>query len=131
MNIIFIMANIFTWLKFNFWWLLIIIVLIIVVVAIVRLLNTEKDTQKPTIEDEKINEFIISYGGIKNINKAEIEGSRLKINLKDVSKANIDKFKDLGATGIFISGNNIKMVLPYDMEKLVVKVNNDINGGKL
>lgn len=131
MFMILIMTNIFTWLKYNFWWLLILLVLIIVVIALIRLLNYQKVTEKLPVEDETINDFIDCYGGIKNINKAELEGSRLKVNLNDINKANIDKFKDLGATGIFISGNNIKMVLPYDMSKLIQKINNDKFGGNL
>ncbi|MFW5794125.1 MAG: hypothetical protein ACOCV1_01450 [Bacillota bacterium] len=126
MNKIFIIANIFTWLKFNFWWLLILLVLIIVFIAIIRLLRFESKTSKLPIEDDKIDEFIKYYGGVENIIKAELDGSRLKIKLKDIEKVNIDKFKDLGATGIFISDNNIKMVLPYEMKKLISKINNDL-----
>jgi len=128
-NILFI-NDVLNWFKFNFWWLLIVFVLLVSVYLIFRLQKKPvKDIPKP-IEDQKIDEFIRSYGGIKNITQADIEGKRLKVNLVEVKAADIERFKSLGATGIFISGKNIKMVLPYDMDKLVKKINENIDGGK-
>ncbi|MCF7923801.1 MAG: PTS transporter subunit EIIB [Candidatus Izimaplasma sp.] len=126
-----VINDIFTWLKYNFWWLLILIVLIIVLIMLIRLTKASKETSKKPLEDEKINAFIDCYGGIENINKIELDGSRLKVSIKNIDKVNINEFKALGATGIFISGNNIKMVLPYDMDKLVKKINDDKYGGKV
>ncbi|QWC00471.1 hypothetical protein KHQ88_02560 [Mycoplasmatota bacterium] len=130
MNILF-MNDILNWFKYNFWWLLIVFVLLFVLYLVIRLQKQpSKKVEKP-VEDEKIDEFIKCYGGIKNIKQASIDGRRLKVSLVNVDNADLEQFKSLGATGIFISGNNIKMVLPYDMNKLVNKINENIDGGKL
>ncbi|MFP4477847.1 MAG: hypothetical protein ACLFPM_00275 [Candidatus Izemoplasmatales bacterium] len=129
MNILFI-NNVLDWFKFNFWWLLIVFVLLLSVYLLFRLQKRSVTVKPKPLEDDKIDEFIRSYGGIENITQADIEGKRLKVNLVEVKAADIERFKSLGATGVFISGNTIKMVLPYDSNKLVKKINDNIGGGK-
>lgn len=129
MNILFI-NNVLDWFKFNFWWLLIVFVLLLSVYLLFRLQKRSVTVKPKPLEDDKIDEFIRSYGGIENITQADIEGKRLKVNLVEVKAADIERFKSLGATGVFISGNTIKMVLPYDSNKLVKKINENIGGGK-
>jgi phosphotransferase system IIB component len=117
------MSDVLNWFKYNFWWLLIVFVLLLCAYLIFRLQKKPVRVISKPIEDELIDEFIDCYGGMKNINHADIDGRRLKVNLVNVKAVDIERFKMLGATGIFISGDNIKMVLPYDMNKLVQKIN--------
>jgi phosphotransferase system IIB component len=123
-------ANIADWLKYNIWWLFIVLVLLIMVILFFRLKNKPKKSFIAQVEDEAIDDYIKAYGGISNIKKAELDGRRLKISVIKVDDINLDELKSLGATGIFITGQNIKMVLPYDMQKLVDQLNELIDGGK-
>lgn len=115
----------------QYWWILILILIIGLVLFFTFKPAKPKNRVIQPIKDEKIIEFISCYGGLDNIESAELDGKRLKIKIKDIEKVDIEEFKSLGATGIFITGQTIKMVLPYDMEKLVNKINENINGGKL
>jgi phosphotransferase system IIB component len=115
----------------QYWWILVIILIIGLVLFFSFKQSKPKKRVIQPIEDEKIIEFIRCYGGLDNIESAELDGKRLKIKVKDIDKVDIEEFKTLGATGIFITGQTVKMVLPYDMEKLVNKINENINGGKL
>jgi phosphotransferase system IIB component len=123
-------ANIADWFKYNIWWLFIVLVLLVCVILLLRLKNKPKKMTMAQVEDESIDEYIKAYGGITNIRKAELDGRRLKISVIKVDDINLDELKALGATGIFITGQNIKMVLPYDMQKLVDKLNEMIDGGE-
>lgn len=127
---IFNFANIANWFKYNIWWLGILFVLLIVVVLLFRLNKKPKKTIRNEVNDESLNHYIDAYGGIDNIKQADLDGRRLKVSIKKLETLDLDAFKSLGATGIFISGHNIKMVLPYDMQKLVNKINDSIDGGK-
>ena len=115
----------------QYWWILVVILFIGFVLFFTFKQSKPKKRVIQPIEDEKIIAFISCYGGLDNIESAELDGKRLKIKIKDIDKVDIEKLKTLGATGIFITGQTVKMVLPYDMEKLVNKINENINGGKL
>jgi len=130
MNDIIVFGNITTWLKYNFWWILILLVLLLVLFGYIRLQRKPKIVKPKSVEDDQILSIIESYGGINNIKAAFLDGKRLKVELKSLDLLDIERFESYGASGIFISGNHIKMVLPYDMQKLVDKINNEIDGGK-
>lgn len=119
-----------TSLKYQLWWLFIVIVLVVIAVLLIKLLKKPKSLKVEAIDNSKVNDFINSYGGTHNIISAELDGRRLKIKAKNIENINIDELKTLGASGIFISGDNIKMVLPYNMQKLVDTINEDLLGGK-
>ncbi|MGE4378540.1 MAG: hypothetical protein AB7E16_01350 [Candidatus Izemoplasmatales bacterium] len=117
------------WLNDNYWWPVILFSIILLV--IVRLVAV-KPKAKPEIDDSKIIEEIINnIGGYKNIIAISNEGRRIKFQVKDISLVDTDLFKSMGATGVFISGNNVKMALPFDVNEIVNKLNSNINGGKL
>jgi len=85
-------------------------------------------------EVEGIDHFekvVENLGGIVNIVTASLDGSRVKFQIKDIEVTKLDAFKEIGATGVFISGNNVKMVLPFNAQTLVDKINSDKSGGKL
>ena len=117
------------WLNDNYWWPVILFSIILLV--IVRLVAV-KPKAKPEIDDSKIIEEIINnIGGYKNIIAISNEGRRIKFQVKDISLVDTDLFKSMGAIGVFISGNNVKMALPFDVNEIVNKINSNINGGKL
>lgn len=93
-------------------------VLMLLVFLLIKRKPVKKIVQTP-VEDEKIGAFVECYGGINNIEQIELDGRRLKLQLENIGLVDIERFKSLGATGIFISGSQIKMVLPYDMQRLV------------
>ncbi|HKL47137.1 MAG TPA: hypothetical protein VJ878_00580 [Candidatus Izemoplasmatales bacterium] len=123
-------TNIANWFKYNIWWLFIIAILILFVIIFIRLKNKPKKIIRSGISDESINEYIKAYGSVSNIISAELDGRRLKVSVKKIDDVDLENFKSLGATGIFITGNNIKMVFPNDMQKLVNRINDILDGGK-
>lgn len=117
------------WLNDNYWWPVILFSIILLV--IVRLVAV-KPKVKPEIDNSKIIEEIINnIGSYKNIAGISNDGRRIKFQVNDISLVDTDLFKSMGATGVFISGNNVKMALPFDVNEIVNKINSNINGGKL
>ena len=69
----------------------------------------------------ELNKLVEYLGGLDNIVETEIEMSRFKVTLKDISKANKEGIIKLGAQGVveiddqlkIIFGNNAKQLKKY------------------
>ena len=88
-------------------------ILIIIAFAIVK--SNKKDLKL------ELNKLVDLLGGKDNIIETEVEMSRFKVTLKDITKANKDGIIKLGAQGVveiddqlkIIFGNNAKQLKKY------------------
>lgn len=90
----------------------IIILIVLTIIAIVVIKSGKKDFK---IEANKLVELL---GGKKNIVSIDASMSRFKVILNDVSLANKDGIKKLGAKGIVEIDNQLKIVFDADAVKL-------------
>ena len=86
------------------------IVLLVVLLAILK--ATKKDAN---LDFNKLVEYL---GGKDNIIDTEINLSRFKVTLKDVSKANKEGIQKLGSKGIVEIDNQLKIILGADSKQL-------------
>ena len=86
------------------------IVLLIILVAVLK--ASKKDV---SIDLNKLVEYL---GGKDNIISTEIDMSRFKVELKDVTKANKEGIQKLGARGIVEIDNQLKIILGPDSKQL-------------
>ena len=91
-------------------YLIIIGVLLIIAFAIVKM--NKKDLK---IELNKLVELL---GGKDNILSTQVDMSRFKVILKDVTKANKDGIIKLGAKGVVEIDDQLKIILGPDAKKL-------------
>lgn len=91
-------------------YLIIIIVLLIIAMVIIK--ANKKDFH---IEANKLVEYL---GGKDNIIDIEVNISRFKVILKDVTLANKDGIQKLGAKGIVEIDNQLKIILGPEGPKL-------------
>ncbi len=127
MQVIWINLALVDWLNNNYWWPVVLFLVSLIIIVKIMLLQPRKkaDIDSREYKDEVIN----NLGGIDNIILASLDGSRVKFQIKEIELANLEAFKTMGATGIFISGKNVKMVLPFNAKELVDSINSVINGG--
>ena len=92
------------------YYIIIFAVLIIIALAVVR--GNKKDFK---LEINKLEDFL---GGKDNIIETEVEMSRFKVTLKDVSKANKDGIMKLGAKGVVEIDDQLKIIFGKDAKKL-------------
>ena len=90
--------------------------IIIGVVLLVILLAVIKANKKDASMD--LNKLVEYLGGKENIIKTEVEMSRFKVTLKDISKANKEEIQKLGAKGIVEIDNQLKIILDKDSKQL-------------
>ena len=90
----------------------IIIIFVFVIIALAISRSKKKDFK---IEVNKLVDFL---GGKDNIIKTEVEMSRFKVTLKDVTKANKEGIQRLGAKGIVEIDNQLKIILGPESKQL-------------
>ena len=89
---------------------IIIVVLLIILLAILK--ATKKDAE---LDFNKLVEYL---GGKENIIETEINLSRFRATLKDISKANKDGIQKLGAKGVVEIDNQLKIILGPNSKQL-------------
>ena len=90
--------------------------IVIGVILIVILLAILKATKKDAGLD--FNKLVELLGGKDNIISTETNMSRFKVTLKDVSKANKEAIRKLGAKGIVEIDNQLKIILGSESKQL-------------
>lgn len=91
-------------------YIIIIVVLVIIAFAIVK--SNKKDLKL------ELNKLVDYLGGKDNIIETEVEMSRFKVTLKDVSKANKDGIMKLGAKGVVEIDDQLKIILGNNARQL-------------
>lgn len=89
-----------------------IIIVVLLIIAMVVIKANKKDFH---IEANKLVEYL---GGKDNIISIEVNMSRFKVTLKDVSIVNKEAIQRLGAKGIVEIDNQLKIILGSDAHKL-------------
>lgn len=94
------------------WWqyLIIIFVLLIISLVVVKL-NKKNFTYE-------INKLVQALGGKDNIIDYEVNMSRLKVTLKDISAADKETIQKLGARGIVEIDNQLKIIFGANAKTL-------------
>lgn len=96
--------------------------LIIAVILVIILLVVFKLTSKNF--GEEMNKLVMYLGGRDNIIDCEVTKSRLKVTLKDVTKANKEGIQKLGANGIVEIDNQLKIVFDKNSRQLKKYIRN-------
>ena len=91
-------------------YIIIFVVLIIIFLAVIR--SNKKDFKL------EINKLVDYLGGKDNILETEVELSRFKVTLKDVTKANKEGIMKLGAKGVVEIEDQLKIIFGKDAKRL-------------
>lgn len=92
------------------YYVIIFAVLIILFLAVIR--ANKKDFKL------EINKLVEYLGGKDNIIDTEVEMSRFKVTLKDVTKANKEGIMKLGAKGVVEIEDQLKIIFGKDAKRL-------------
>lgn len=90
-------------------------IIIFIVVFIISLVIVKLNKKNFNLE---INKLVNYLGGKENILDSEVNMSRFKVTLRDVSKVDKDAIQKLGAQGIVEIDNQLKIVFGPDARQL-------------
>lgn len=79
----------------------------------------EKRIEHVKIDEVFINELISGLGNSLNIECVDIDNGRLKFKIKDLDALNAELLKKLSTSGVFITGNNVKLLFKYDSDAIL------------
>ena len=95
-----------------------VIAVVLVIILLVMLKLNKKDFNM------EVNKLVKCLGGKENILDKEVNMSRFKVTLKDVSLADKEGLTKLGAQGIVEIDNQLKIILGPDADQIKKHINN-------
>ena len=93
-------------------WQYIIILFVLIIISLIIVKLNKKNFNL------EINKLVGYLGGKDNILDSEVNMSRFKVTLKDVSKVDKDAIQKLGAQGIVEIDNQLKIIFGPDARQL-------------
>ncbi len=76
--------------------------------------------QERVIVDEAfITSLFTGLGGQTNIHTVSVDNGRVKFAVKDLELLVADELKKLATSGVFITGNNVKLLFKYDSNTIL------------
>ena len=90
----------------------IIIIVILVIIALAIIKSNKKDFKL------EMNKLVECLGGKDNILETEVEMSRIKVTLKDTTKADKEGIVKLGAKGVVEIDDQLKIILGSNAKQL-------------
>jgi len=91
-------------------YIIIVVILVLIAFSIVKM--NKKDLKL------ELNKLVDLLGGKENILHTEVEMSRFKVTLKDITKANKEGIIKLGAKGVVEIEDQLKIILGQDAKKI-------------
>ena len=94
------------------WYQYVIVFAILVIVAFAIMKSNKKDLKL------ELNKLVDCLGGKDNIIETEVEMSRFKVTLKDITKANKEGIITLGAQGVVEIDDQLKIIFGSNAKQL-------------
>ena len=94
------------------WYQYAIVLVILVIIAFAIVKSNKKDLKL------ELNKLVDLLGGKDNIIETEVEMSRFKVTLKDITKANKEGIIKLGAQGVVEIDDQLKIIFGSNAKQL-------------
>lgn len=98
---------------------------VIIILALIFLLIKFKGKNKQPkikIDEEFMNNIIQFYGDKDNIANVSTDNGRLKVEVKDLDKVDLNNLKSLSTNGVFVTGNIIKTLFRHDSDVIMKEI---------
>ncbi len=93
---------------------IILVAVLIVAGIIVTIVLKMKNKGHVRVDEEFITNIISYLGNKENIKEVSVDNARLKVAVNDVEAVDTKMLHTLSEKGVFISGNNVKLLFKYD-----------------
>ena len=97
----------------------IVLACVAVVAGIIVILLTRKNKNKVVVDEQLVNNMISFLGGKENIPTYKQEAGRVKFEVIDLNKVDLESLKTISSKGVFVTGNNVKTLFKYDSNVII------------
>lgn len=97
------------------------VILVLVIIFLVR--RKPKRKRKNNIDQEFIGQIVAFLGGKENIESIDVVETKLKISVVNLKLCQLEDLKNITESGIFVTGNVIKILFKYDSNELKEELN--------
>lgn len=111
-----------------FHWVCFSLIIALIIVGTIILIVKANNPKKVRIDQEFIRTLVGYLGEINNILDVKVDNGRVKFLVEDLEKVSFDDIKKISTAGVFITGNNIKMLFQYDAETIKKAIINEKKG---
>ena len=94
------------------WYQYLVVITVLVIIAFAIMKSNKKDVNLD------LNKLVDLLGGKDNILETELEMSRFKVTLKDITKANKEGIIKLGAQGVVEIDDQLKIIFSNNAKQL-------------
>ena len=94
------------------WYQYVVVIVILLIIAFAIMKSNKKDLKL------ELNKLVDLLGGKDNIIETEVEMSRFKVTLKDITKANKEGIIKLGAQGVVEIDDQLKIIFGSNAKQL-------------
>ncbi|MBP5444678.1 MAG: hypothetical protein J6Y28_00765 [Acholeplasmatales bacterium] len=93
---------------------------IIICIISIKLVKKHKKHKKPKlkIDEAYVTDLINLFGGKENIDKIDVDGNKLKVDVKVVDNVDLNGIKEKAKSGVFVVNQTIKTLFMYDSATL-------------
>ena len=81
--------------------------------------ESSKVVERVVVDEAFMTELLKGLGDLANISNVCIDNGRLKFKVLDLELVNGDILKGLSTSGVFITGNNVKLLFKYDSKVIL------------
>ena len=75
--------------------------------------------ERVVVDEEFISTLLNGLGNLENIASVCIDNGRVKFKVNDLDLVKAEELKALSTSGVFITGNNVKLLFKYDSKDIL------------
>ena len=108
--------------------LVVAICVVLIAALIIYLVIKNKNKGHVKVDNEFIDNIILDLGGKENIKDVNVDNARLKIGVNNLDLIKADELHLKSPSGVFITGNNIKLLFKYDSQAIKREIDKRMRG---
>lgn len=101
-------------------------VILVIALAISIILGVKKNKGHVKVDQEFVANIISYLGNKENISSVAVDNARLKVLVNNLDLVNTAELHKLSEKGVFITGNNVKMMFKYDSVTIKKEIEKNI-----
>lgn len=94
------------------------VIVFCILICVIFKLKRQPEISKIIIDETFITSLLSYLGGVGNILECSVDNGRLKFHVQSLNHIDGNGLKTLSTSGVFITGNMVKLLFKYDSQTI-------------